>query len=101
MKKFNYELVNEKDVPAGVMIPDEGWAIKINKAIVGINELRFADEENEDGTFDIQIDYELLEGELSDEDIDTIGPICIEILEESLKIQEMKELMNEARANRK
>lgn len=98
---MDYELVDEKDVPEGVMIPEEGWALKIGNGILAINELRFADEENEDGSYDVSLDYELLEGKLTPEEINSIGPICMEILEESIKIHEMKELMEEAKANRK
>jgi len=98
---MDYELLDEKDVPDNVIIPDEGWAIKIGTSIIAINEMRFADEPNEDGSFGVNIDYEVLDGLLLPREIDTIGPICMEILEESIKIKEMRKLMDEARKEKK
>lgn len=92
----NYTLVNDKDVPEGTIIPEEGWALKVRDAIVVINWIKFADEPNDDGTYSVDIDWECVEGDVFPEMETMVGDACIEILEDAMKVRAMKEAREEA-----
>lgn len=97
----NYTLVKDDEVPDGVIIPDDSWALKIGEAIVVINSLKFADKPNKDGTMNCLIDYDVPNlDDINEDDIpenfDTmIGDIVLEMLETSLKVSDMKEALKE------
>ena len=97
----NYKLVNDKDVPDNVIIPEEGWAVQIDKVIIGVNHIKFADEENEDGTYNVDIDYDVLnfddlvEGDVPENIGEIIGEIVLDMLETAMKVRDMKEIIKE------
>lgn len=97
---FDYELLDEKDVPEGMVLPEEGWAIKVGDAVVCINFVKFGEKENPDGTMDVDINYELMEGVLPKGFDNAIGDMVISMLEDSFTIKETKALMKEAKEAR-
>ena len=90
MMSKNFKLVADEEIPDGVIIPDETWAIKFDDVTFYIKQVAFADKENDDGTYDMNIDYEILDGEV--EDIDEfnnlLGEFVIEALTEQLSKEE-------------
>lgn len=97
---LNYELLDENDVPKGVMLPEEGWALRIEGCIVAINWVKFGEEENPDGSFPLEINYDILEGTKPKGFDNIVGDLVIDIIEDSFKIKEMKAMRKEAEENR-
>jgi hypothetical protein len=97
----DYTLVDDEDVPEGTIIPEDGWALKVRDAIVVINWIKFADEENEDGTYNVDIDWECVEGDHFPEMETLIGNACMAMLEDAMKVRAMKEAIKEAEDARK
>lgn len=97
---MTYELVKDDEVPEGVIIPDDGWALKINDIIVGVNAIKFADYPNDDGSHTVHIDYDILEGEPMEGLDDIVGDSIMEMLEDAIKVRDMKEAIKEARENK-
>ena len=94
---LNYELLDDADVTSDMILPEEGWAIKVDGAIVCINFIKFGDEENSDGTMDVDINYELMSGELPKGFDNAVGDMVISMLEDSFDVKETKEALKEAR----
>lgn len=106
MNKPKYELLSDEDVPENMIIPDEGWAIKIGEAIVCINHLKFADEENEDGSIECDINYDVInldeldQNDLPDNFGNIVGEIVMEMLEQAMQVRDMKEARKEVKDSR-
>lgn len=91
-----YTLVEDKEVDDNLILPDDQWALKIDGAIVGINYIKFGEEENEDGTRDLEIDFDVLEGEPPEGIDDIVGNAIIKILEDAYLAKDYKEIVKEA-----
>lgn len=98
----NYELVNDDEVPEGTIIPEDGWALKIGEVIVAINWIKMDEEENEDGSLNVNIDYDVLNfNDLKDEDYpdnfpELVGDAVMDMLEQAMKVKDMKAAIKES-----
>ena len=102
----NYALVDDADVPDDVIIPDNTWALKFdNDVIVVINYIQIAQEENEDGSITLSIDYDVKQGDPSafpdfDKLIgDTVADIIEDLAQLDDKREEYKDLLKQLELN--
>lgn len=101
----NYQLVDDKDVPDDTIIPEDGWALQVGKVIVVINFMKFAEEENADGTKDCNVDYDIVNpNDITDADIpddfdNIVGSQAMDMLEDAMAVRDAKRAMQEAREN--
>lgn len=88
-----YELIDDNQIPDDVIIPDNTWALRFDDVTIVINYIQFAPEENEDGTYDLSIDYDVVEGDISklDNPMQLIGDAVVDILEDAAHLDNKKE----------
>ena len=94
----NYSLVDCDEVPDGVIIPDDQWAVQIEDVYLIIDRVTFPENESNDQKDDstVQIDYTIIEGDPDTiENIsEIIGSVVNDMLIEAMELDDMKENQN-------
>lgn len=97
----NYKLVDDKDVPDNVVIPDDTWAFDIDGVIVSVNSMTFAEEENDDGLIEVDVDYDILNfddiDDVPDDFNQVVGECAVHAWEEGMNIKTKIAMMEEAK----
>jgi hypothetical protein len=99
MNVDKYHLIKDDEVPSDVIIPDDGWAIKIEDAIIVVNYIQFAEEPNPNGTYNVNMDYEVVEGSYFEGLDDILGETIMDMLEDAIELREYKNAMKEVKSD--
>lgn len=102
----NYKLIDDKDVPDNVVIPEDNWAVKVGERVIVYEYIKFADEPNKDGTYTVEYKYDILEGVEPESEKELqeleqlLGDLAIQLVEEGEYAKQMKKALVDAEGKR-